>query len=262
MDAVGNFVVAFDNAGSIAAQRFNLAGTKNGAELTVAAGTLPTAAMDADGDFAIGYQSGGDVYFQRYSRAAAKINGPVVASTYGSSPYLTGTQANLAAAMDGDGDLVMAFDGAGYALNSTTPVADEVHHVRYGFKAPVGAEVNAVSYSGGESSGVVLLSNYFTLGGTEAVNNYKIGKITNKRIVSGTPTVTTDANGQKKIDVTFVPGENGSAEIPVRIADGSEGSLASLSNNNFSTIIVRRLQSPDAPVLAFVRDRTLAEGRR
>src|SRR6185503_1851008 len=77
--------------------------------------TAPSAAMDADGDFVVAWQRGtnnyygvfNDVYAQRYNAAGAAQGTEVrvnVATGNASAPF---------AAMNGDGDFVVTWQGAG-----------------------------------------------------------------------------------------------------------------------------------------------------
>ncbi|CAN5274874.1 hypothetical protein BH11PLA2_BH11PLA2_43420 [soil metagenome] len=280
MDAVGNFVVAYEtanrdgNGDGVAAQRFSAAGAKLGTEFfayptsggspgNVGNQTFPATAMDADGDFVIGWSganpldsSGSGSFFQRY-----KSDGSLVDGTQRASTYTTNGQQNLKLAMDADGDVILAWDGEGFALNGTTVLSQDIFHRRYGFKAPVGIEVNTNNVpsgpTGGEAGFSIPLGGFFTLGGTEAVNNYKVGSITNKALLTGTPTISND----KQLTGRVAPGQQGSAEVTIRINDGTETTTQTLSNNNGNTIIIRVLDDPlHSPVLDFIRDRSIVEG--
>jgi hypothetical protein len=120
MDSSGNFVVTWssfgqDGSGSgVYAQRYNADGVAQGDELrvnTVTADTQrnPSIAMDSDGDFVIAWEGyvPGDAYgifAQRYNAAGSPQGGEFLVNT-----FTTGTQGDPVAAMDADGDFVLAW---------------------------------------------------------------------------------------------------------------------------------------------------------
>jgi hypothetical protein len=120
MDADGDFVVAWasnaqdgDSYG-VYAQRYNAAGVAQGSEFRVNAYTTgiqrsPAVAMDADGDFVVTWESNQDgssyeVYAQRYNAA-----GVAQGSEFRVNTYTTLTQGAPSAAMDANGDFVVAW---------------------------------------------------------------------------------------------------------------------------------------------------------
>ena len=128
MDADGDFVVAWHSAGQddpplsafgVYAQRFNAAGVKQGGEFRANAQTInhqayPTVAMDHAGNFLIAWHShnqdpGGTVgvYAQRYTAAG------VGQGEFRVNNAVDGTQWFPTAAMDADGDFVIAWKSDG-----------------------------------------------------------------------------------------------------------------------------------------------------
>jgi hypothetical protein len=118
----GDFVVVWQSEGQdgstwgVYGQRYNSAGVAQGAEFLVNTYTNdqqsnPAVAMDADGDFAISWQSHGQdgsswgVYGQRYNAA-----GTALGSEFRVNTYTSDQQTNPAVAMDGGGNLVIAWD--------------------------------------------------------------------------------------------------------------------------------------------------------
>jgi hypothetical protein len=125
MDANGDFVIAFEGYGDggglgIYARRYNASGNPLDAnEFLVNTHTtntqqLPSAAMEADGDFVIAWESYGQdgsdygIYAQRFSASGSPNGGEFLINT-----HTTGSQSGVAAAMDVDGDLVVAWQSAG-----------------------------------------------------------------------------------------------------------------------------------------------------
>jgi hypothetical protein len=120
MDADGDFVITWDSPAQdgsstgIYGRRYNSAGVAQGSEFRVNTFTtgeqlLPAVAMDASGDFVVAWQgvgSGDDygVYAQRYNALGTAQGGEFRVNT-----FTTGSQRNLALAMDADGDLVIAW---------------------------------------------------------------------------------------------------------------------------------------------------------
>jgi hypothetical protein len=118
MDAVGDFVVAWDSDGqhngvySIFAQRYNAAGIQQGGEFEVssfsAAGqNHPSIAMDAAGDFVIawinGYSNG--IYAQRYNAVCVKQG-----AEFQVNPVTLTWANHVNAAMDTAGDFVITWE--------------------------------------------------------------------------------------------------------------------------------------------------------
>ncbi len=127
MDADGGFVVVWlsrdqdGERGGIYAQRFKPNGSPDGAEFLVNTTTTsdqsyPGVAMDADGDFVVvwdsqqGVDSGvfTDIYARRYSRSGVAQGDEFLVNT-----VVTGDQTQPAAAMNADGDFVLAWRGQG-----------------------------------------------------------------------------------------------------------------------------------------------------
>ncbi|MBW2992621.1 thrombospondin type 3 repeat-containing protein, partial [Candidatus Woesearchaeota archaeon] len=133
MDADGNFVIAWGSDGQdgsfygIYAQRYYSNGSTVGGEFLVntyitGRQSNPSAAMDADGDFVIAWQSslqdGSDegIYAQRYYSNGSTAGGEFLVNT-----YTTNGQSQASAAMDADGDFVIAWqsslqDGSSYGI--------------------------------------------------------------------------------------------------------------------------------------------------
>ena len=135
MDADGDFVVvwqSFNQTGDlnrgIFGQRFNAAGTPQGAEFHVNTFTTseqqnPAVAMDADGDFVVVWESnqtvpsesGYGIYGQRFNAAGTAVGGELHVNT-----FTTGGQSFPAVAMDADGDFTVVWAGAAQADDSST----------------------------------------------------------------------------------------------------------------------------------------------
>jgi hypothetical protein len=134
MDAIGNFVVAWESNGqdgdgfTVMARRYSFEGQPQSNEFTVNTFTteaqrLPAVALDSNGDFVITWasreqdESGYGIYAQAYSAAGAPVGSEFKVST-----YTTLAQYNPAIAMDADGDFVIAWhsgdsqDGSGYGV--------------------------------------------------------------------------------------------------------------------------------------------------
>lgn len=123
MDAAGNFVVAWQSYGQdgdlngVYAQRYNSAGVAQGSEFLVNTYTStsqrgPSLAMDADGDFVITWESYYDqdgskagAYAQAFDSSGARVGTEFLVNT-----YTTEGQGRPSAAMDADGNLVIAWD--------------------------------------------------------------------------------------------------------------------------------------------------------
>ncbi len=161
MDAAGNFVVAWDSYGQDASgafgvygQRYSSAGVAQGSEFRVNTYTTgdqvsPTAAMDANGNFVIAWAGGGQdgsgygVYAQRYTAAGATVG-----SEFRVNTYTTSAQDLPAAAMDVDGDFVVAWrssgqDGSGLGVYAQRYAATGV---------PLGSEFRINSYTTNDQS--------------------------------------------------------------------------------------------------------------
>jgi hypothetical protein len=131
MDADGDFVVAWQSYGQdpnngVYAQRYNAAGTAQGAEFLVPTGTAgnqthPAVAMDASGDFVIAWESpdGSEagVFARRFNAAGVAQGGEFRVNT-----YTTNTQWHPAVAMDANGDFIIAWESVGQDLVNTNGV--------------------------------------------------------------------------------------------------------------------------------------------
>lgn len=127
MDAAGRFVVAWNNIDAqsptgqvqydIHAQRYDAVGIPQGGEFTVNTFTTgyqsaPSVTMDAGGDFTVAWESqnqvaadsGYDVYAQHYSARGAPVSTEFRVNT-----STSGSQYSPIAAMDADGDVVVAW---------------------------------------------------------------------------------------------------------------------------------------------------------
>lgn len=133
MDADGDFVIAWTGGSNISgfyniyAQRYDAAGVPQGTEFKV--NTYPnnrqffaSVAMDADGDFVVTWTSDGQdgnsygIYAQRYNAAGVPQGAEFRVNT-----YTTNVQHISTAAMDADGDFVIAWrsfgqDGSGLGM--------------------------------------------------------------------------------------------------------------------------------------------------
>jgi len=134
MDRDGDFIVGWQSRGQdgddfgIYAQRYNAAGTPQGAEFQVSTYTTSTqggtaVGMDADGDFVVSWGSFGQdgdgygVYAQRYNAAGVARGGEQHVST-----YTTSQQVGPAIALDADGDFVVAWRSEAQDLLGSTGI--------------------------------------------------------------------------------------------------------------------------------------------
>jgi hypothetical protein len=127
MDSSGNFIIAWEGNGpsdssGVFAQRYNADGSKpstNGAEFKVNTTTAntqanPSAAMDSSGNFIIAWQSdlqdlsNNGIYAQRYN-----ATGAAQLAEFRVNVTTVNNQKNPAAAMDGSGNFIIAWDGNG-----------------------------------------------------------------------------------------------------------------------------------------------------
>ncbi|GAL85882.1 hypothetical protein MYP_3111 [Sporocytophaga myxococcoides] len=128
MDSDGDFVVTWSSPGTdpsygIYARCFDAAGAAKTGEIhvnTTTAGVqrFSSIAMDNDGDFVIAWQSDQDgssygIYGQRFN-----ANGVPQGSEFQVNTYTTNQQKSVAAAMDQDGDFVIAWQSSGQDGNS------------------------------------------------------------------------------------------------------------------------------------------------
>ena len=138
MDSDGDFVITWTSDGQygVYAQRYNNTGMTQGSEFQVNTYTTnsqrsPSIAMDSDGDFVIAWSStfqDGDsngIYAQRYNNTGATVGGEFQINT-----YTTNNQSAPSAAMDNNGNFVVAWqsndqDGSNfgiYAQRYTSPI--------------------------------------------------------------------------------------------------------------------------------------------
>lgn len=123
MDASGNFVITWQNAGQdgsgngVYAQRYDAAGSPRGTEFQVNSVTtgsqeFPAVAMDAAGDFVVTWESYGDdgsswgIAAQRYNAAGVTQGSEFLVNT-----QTAGEQSCPAVAMDATGDFVITWTG-------------------------------------------------------------------------------------------------------------------------------------------------------
>jgi hypothetical protein len=165
MDAAGRFVVAWDNydaaaqvpqagvTGDVHAQRYDAAGAAQGSEFMVNTFTAgdqsgPSVTMDAAGDFAVAWQSDDqvapdsnyDVYARRYSATGTPVDGEVLVNT-----STAGSQAGPKAAMNADGDMVVAWSS--YLTSSS------IHFRRFAGEESVDLSLGATFASATPSPG-------------------------------------------------------------------------------------------------------------
>jgi len=165
MDADGDFVVVWigngtgDNAG-IHVQRYNAAGVAQGGEFRVNTFTTggqgsPAVAMDAFGNFVVAWESNGQdgsqygVYARRYSAGGAPQGAEFRVNT-----FTTSDQRAPAAAMDADGDFVIA-----WSSNGQSGASDDIYAQRYSATgAPLGGEfpVNTFTTSGQNTPAIAM----------------------------------------------------------------------------------------------------------
>jgi hypothetical protein len=186
MDADGDFVVAWDSDGQdgssygVFAQRFNAAGVAQGAEFQVSSFTansqaLPSIAMDDDGDFVVTWnsfhQDGSHygVYAQRFNRTGVPQE-----SEFRVNAFTANRQGFPAAAMDADGDYVVAWtsdgqDGSGYGMYAQ----------RFGTNATTVLEVTAVGDSVTQNETLVSVPQSLTVVFSNAMSTTGTGSVTN-----------------------------------------------------------------------------------
>jgi Bacterial Ig-like domain/Dockerin type I domain len=129
-DADGNFVVTWQSYAQdgsslgVYAQRYTAAGAAAGGEFSVNTTTanrqrFPSVAMDADGDFVITWESYAQdgsqegVYAKRYNAQGVPQPSPSGAGEFRVNTTTAGRQSRPDAAMDADGDFVIAWSGNG-----------------------------------------------------------------------------------------------------------------------------------------------------
>ncbi len=125
-DTAGDYVVVWQSFGEgssdwdIYAQRYNASGAAQGSELEVNTYTsgnqfAPTVAMDSQGDFVVAWQGVGNngsnygIYARLYNASGVALE----ASQFLVNTFTGNNQSAPAAAMDSEGDFVVAWHGAG-----------------------------------------------------------------------------------------------------------------------------------------------------
>jgi hypothetical protein len=226
MDADGDFVVAWTSYGQdgsysgVYAQRFNAAGTAQGAEFRVNSFTtdfqsFPAVAMDASGDFVVAWasylQDGGGlgVYAQRFNAAGLPQGGEFRVNTTTSAD-----ESIPSVGMDGDGDFVIAwqstrrFVGTSYGIFAQrynaagVPQGGEFKvntNVSEPFSPAVAMDADGdfvVAWSDGEYQNVLAYDVYarrYTAGGVAIAQEFLVN--TQTANFQGTPAVAMDAAG-------------------------------------------------------------------
>ncbi|CAN5610266.1 hypothetical protein BH11PLA2_BH11PLA2_06880 [soil metagenome] len=258
MDADGDFVVAWQGNGSgdadgIFARKFTAAGQLFGSELAVNSVTAdvqenPSVSMDADGDFVVVWDSYGQdgSYYGDYHKAYRNDNTPVTTTLPATAVNTTtaGNQMSPSVAMDADGEFIVVWTGNGPGDT------EGIYGQRYTFPTPVALPIppqESVSPATGFNLSLVP---YFTSGSSTPTENlgYAVSVNTNAKMVKSAAVVT------RSLNVVFNAGLYGQAEVIVRARDTTEDTSAG------DLVVMTYLESPDAPLLDFIRDRTVDEG--
>jgi phosphoheptose isomerase len=151
MDADGDFVVAYNthtlaSGGVVAARRYSAAGVPAGGAFRVNQFArhrqgAPCVAMDADGDFVVAWDSHGDsavakgVYARRFTAAGAPAG-----DEFRVNEFTDGEHHTPSAAMDADGDFLIAFRSSSFLQPPSHPTA--IYARQYDAAgAPVGGQV-------------------------------------------------------------------------------------------------------------------------
>jgi len=130
MNSTGSFVIAWQSSGQdgdsygIYAQRYNAAGTSQGAEFQVNTFTTnsqasPSVSMDTAGDFVVTWQSFGQdgnsngIFAQRYNSTGATVGSEFMVNT-----FTTGNQQSPSVGMTTNGDFLIAWQSANQDGNS------------------------------------------------------------------------------------------------------------------------------------------------
>jgi hypothetical protein len=155
MNSNGDFVVAWSSFGQdgnswgIYAKCYNSNGNPKGTEFQVNTHTediqwKPSVAIDSDGDFVIAWVSNGedsegyDIYAQRYDR-----NGNPMGSEFQVNTYTTNDQKWPSAAMDSNGNFVIAWDSFGQDGSDEGVYAQQYDSVGI----PLGSEFKVNTYT-------------------------------------------------------------------------------------------------------------------
>ncbi|MGL5094410.1 MAG: putative Ig domain-containing protein, partial [Planctomycetia bacterium] len=163
MDADGDFVVVWqslqDGGGyGVYAKRYAADGLPQGTEFPVNTFTTgdqaqPNVAMDADGDFVVAWQSNRQdgflygfygVYAQRYDAAGSPQGGEFLVNT-----FTTGAQTQPSAAMDADGDFVVAWQSSSNQDGDRNGVFAQRYNAA---GMPQGSEFRVNSFTPGEQA--------------------------------------------------------------------------------------------------------------
>jgi hypothetical protein len=179
MDSDGDFVVTWAGANpidpsyGIYARCYNAAGEAKAGEIHVNTYTtgvqrFPTVAMDNDGDFVVAWQSEHDgssygIYGQRFN-----ANGVPQGEEFRVNSFTTGQQKNPFAAMDEDGDFVIAWQGSAQDGNS-----DGIFAQRYNTNGvPEGNEFRVNTFTTGAQTNpsVAMNNNEFVISWTSSTN--------------------------------------------------------------------------------------------
>jgi hypothetical protein len=222
MDAPGNFVVAWESVGQdgsgegIYAQRYDATGAAQGGEFRINVVTAlnqsaPTVAMDALGEFVVAWEDSTDgggtgVYARRYDALGVAQD-----TAFRVNTITTGNQQGASAAMDADGDFVIAWqsygqDGAHFGIyarrysqagaaqadeflvNTTTTGAQQSPHVS---SDDAGNFVVAWQSADANGNGI-FLQGYFASG---EPNDIELPANTETGSVQSAATVATNADG-------------------------------------------------------------------
>lgn len=283
----GSFVLAWgdaNGAGRIVARTFPAVGSAS-SEITVSTGfDYPVVATDATGGFVVTWTSL-DIYARRYDATGTSLGAAFLVN----SSHTANLQWEATAAMDADGDFVIAWEGdgpgdsqgaffqsyarTGSAVGTLTRVNASATGSQFQPAVAMDADGDAVfAWSDGDiairrhgypeptglsnapivndSDGELDLNALFTNNsGPQEALGFTLGGITNSGILNKA-TVTANT-----LRTEFKPGVYGSAEIGIQIADTTEGL------NGDGKLVIRKLQDANAsPVLDFIRDRSVNEG--
>jgi hypothetical protein len=140
MDSAGNFVIAWEDGGStqtagVYAQRYNSSGVAQGGNTAISTATgaaNPSVAMEPTGEFVVAWQfeqqgTATGVEAQRFDASGNALTSVVVLSTPESYE-----QGNAAAAIDSEGDFVVAWDSFGVGGTASSKATILVQRVNSG----------------------------------------------------------------------------------------------------------------------------------
>jgi hypothetical protein len=197
--------------GGVFAQRFDAAGTKQGAEFLVNTGrtaddqTTPAVDMDDDGNFVVVWQSEFpssryDVFARRYNAAGATQGTEFQVNT-----FTSGHQNRSAVAMDADGDFVVAWQSFGQddpGAASETGVFAQRYDGGDRITADFDGDANADVLWRRTDNGNTIL---WLMDGTAKKSTGSIGNPGTAWVVAGTG----DFNGDRKADILWRNTGNG-----------------------------------------------------